>query len=114
MNSGCFFATQLCNGSADTLGMNRTPSGIRGIRYSPAVIKWLLLGCVLSTACTKPNPALSCEDGLCSDPTVPFCDVTGAIGGEPNACVHVTCSPSEVAECRGDKALTCNATGDNY
>jgi hypothetical protein len=26
----------------------------------------------------------------------------------------VSCTPNEFAECRGDKALTCNATGDNY
>lgn len=70
---------------------------------------------VLAAGCTKPNPALSCEDGLCSDPTVPYCDVTGSLGGEgPNTCIHVSCTPNEFAECRGDKAVTCNATGDDY
>ena len=82
-------------------------------------MKWstlslLLLG-VLPVGCTKPNPALSCEDGLCSDPTVPYCDVDGTLGGEgPNTCIHVACTPNEFAQCRGDKALACNATGDNY
>jgi hypothetical protein len=70
---------------------------------------------VLAAGCTKPNPALSCKDGLCSDPTVPFCDVTGSIGGgEPNMCIHVSCTPNEFAECHNDKALTCNATCDDY
>ena len=74
----------------------------------------LLLG-VVPIGCTKPNPALSCEDGLCSDPTVPYCDVDGTLGGEgPNTCIHVSLSANESAECRGDKALTCNAPGDNY
>lgn len=76
--------------------------------------KFLYL-CVLAAGCTKPNPALSCEDGLCSDPTVPYCDVTGTLGGEgPNTCIRVACTPNEFAECRGDKAVTCNASGDNY
>lgn len=78
--------------------------------------KWLY-ACVLAAGglgCTKPNPALSCEDGLCSDSTVPFCDVTGSIGGEPNTCIQVSCTPNQFAECRGDKALICNATGGDY
>ncbi len=78
--------------------------------------KWTVLvgALVMAVGCTKPNPALSCEDGLCSDPTVPYCDVTGSISGEPNTCIHVSCMANEFVECRGDKALTCNATGDNY
>lgn len=71
--------------------------------------------CVLAAGCTKPNPALSCDNGLCTDPTVPYCDVTGTLGGDgPNTCIHVSCTANEFAECRGDKAVTCNATGDNY
>lgn len=77
-------------------------------------MKRLLLASVLAAGCTKPNPALSCENGLCTDPVVPFCDVTGSIGGEPNTCIHVSCTPNEFAECRDDKALTCNSSGDDY
>lgn len=80
-------------------------------------MKWLsllLLG-VVPVGCTKPNPALSCEDGVCSDPAVPYCDVDGTLGGEePNACISVSCSPNRFVQCRGDRAVTCNATGDNY
>ena len=65
-----------------------------------------------SAACTKANPK-SCIDGHCSDPDLPFCDVDGAIEGEPNTCIAVTCSAGEFVECRDDKALTCNANGDN-
>lgn len=90
----------------------------RARRYSVPLMKssilWLLVG-VAPVGCTKPNPALSCEDGLCSDPAVPYCDLDGTLGGEgPNTCIHVSCTPNEFAACRGDKALTCNATGDNY
>jgi hypothetical protein len=77
---------------------------------------WLFAGVVAAggAACTKPNPALSCEDGLCSDPLVPFCDVTGSIEGEPNTCIKPSCTPSAFEECRGDKALMCNSTGTDY
>ena len=74
----------------------------------------LLLGLVLLVAgCTKPNPA-SCADNHCSDPARPFCDVDGTIGGEPQTCIAVSCTPNAFAECRNDAALTCNANGDNY
>ena len=62
---------------------------------------------------TKPNPA-SCIDNHCSDPDLPFCDVDGTIGGEPNMCIAVACTPGEFETCRGDRALTCNNNGDNY
>ena len=62
---------------------------------------------------TKPNPA-SCADNHCSDPDLPFCDVDGSIGGEPNMCIAVACTPGEFEMCRGDRALTCNNNGDNY
>jgi hypothetical protein len=81
-----------------------------------AMKAWLFAGVVVAggAACTKPNPALSCEDGLCSDPLVPFCDVTGAIEGEPNTCIKPSCTPNMFEECRGDKALMCNSTGSDY
>lgn len=68
---------------------------------------------VLVGSCTKPNP-LDCSDGLCSDPTHPFCDVDGSIGGVVNTCVAVACTPGESTTCRGDVALVCSATGTNY
>lgn len=55
-----------------------------------------------------------CHDGTCSDPRYPYCDVTGAIGGEPGRCLAVTCTPGEVAACDGDAALVCNASGESY
>jgi hypothetical protein len=69
---------------------------------------------LLVVACTKPNPARTCHDGTCTDPTYPFCDADGAVGGEPNTCIAVTCTAGSVFECRSDGALVCNATGDNY
>jgi hypothetical protein len=74
----------------------------------------LLLGlALLAAGCTKPNPA-SCADNHCSDPARPFCDVDGTIGGEPETCIAVSCTPNEFTECRGDAALTCNQAGNNY
>ncbi len=64
-------------------------------------------------ACTKPNP-LACADGACSDPAFPFCDTQGTLGGRQNECIAVSCTPGEVAECRGSEAVVCNETGDNY
>lgn len=72
---------------------------------------WLLL--VLVVACTEPNPR-SCADGTCTDPSLPFCDVDGALEGTPNTCIAVSCTPGEHALCRGDTAVRCNATGNDY
>lgn len=63
--------------------------------------------------CTKPNPR-SCADGSCSDPGFPFCDADGSLEGQPNICIAVDCTPNEVVACRGDDAVRCNATGNNY
>jgi hypothetical protein len=68
----------------------------------------LLLGCG-----TKPNPH-SCADGICNDQSLPFCDVEGKLGGEPNECIAVSCTPMEHVACRGDQAIRCNQTGNNY
>lgn len=73
-----------------------------------------LLALVLaSTACTKSNP-ISCVDEYCQDPSLPFCDVDGALEGTPQTCIAVDCTPGDVAGCRGDSALVCNAGGNNY
>jgi hypothetical protein len=76
-------------------------------------MKFVLILALVAGCSTKPNPK-SCLDNHCSDPELPFCDVDGAIGGEPNTCIAVECSPNTFEECRGDRALTCNATGNNY
>lgn len=72
-----------------------------------------LLVAITAAGCTKPNPR-SCADGTCTDPAFPFCDVDGAFGGEPNECIAVTCTPMEVAGCRGDVAIACNSAGNSY
>lgn len=61
----------------------------------------------------EPNPK-SCADGSCTDPSFPFCDVDGSIGGKAGTCLAVTCMPDEVVGCRGDTAIKCNGTGNNY
>ena len=65
-------------------------------------------------ACTKPNPAVHCQDGTCIDPNFPFCDVNGFVTGEPGTCTAVTCTPSAFGECRGEAEVRCNASGNNY
>lgn len=77
---------------------------------------WLrvgLLALVVAGCGTRANPH-SCADGICNDQSLPFCDVDGTFGGEPNECIGVECTPGEVAACRGDTAVTCNPTGNNY
>ncbi len=66
-------------------------------------MKWVfVLGCLgIVVACTKRNPAY-CGDGTCVDPSLPYCDIDGAIGGMPGTCIAVTCTPGELAICRGD------------
>lgn len=55
-----------------------------------------------------------CQDGVCVDSRFPFCDADGQIGGTPGACIAVSCTPGDVAMCRDDAAVTCNAAGDDY
>ena len=76
--------------------------------------RWVLLLALSAAACSKPNPAATCADGVCSDPAFPFCDTDGAFGGPPNTCVAITCAPGSVGGCRGSAALVCNAAGDSY
>lgn len=72
-----------------------------------AAMTWLGCG-------TKANPQLMCSDGACSNPDFPFCDVHGAVGGDPGTCLAVSCTAGEFAACDGDQALACNSSGDNY
>ena len=65
-------------------------------------------------ACTSPNPKSCSLDHHCSDPSLPFCDEDGSIGGTPGTCIAVGCTANKFEECRGNKALTCNARGDDY
>ncbi len=78
-------------------------------------MRWLfVLGCLgLVGACTKRNPAY-CGDGTCVDPSLPYCDIDGAIGGMAGTCIAVTCTPGELAICRGDAAVVCASSGSNY
>ncbi len=76
--------------------------------------RWLLGTMVVVVAgCTAHNPA-SCSDGSCTDPSLPFCDVDGSLGGQPQTCIAVSCTAGTFAACRGDVAITCNQAGDNY
>lgn len=69
---------------------------------------------VLAGCGTKKNPALVCSNGQCTDPKFPFCDVDGAVEGDPNTCVAVSCSPGEFEACDGSSAITCNSAGSSY
>ena len=73
----------------------------------------VLVVVVTCFGCTKPNPK-SCLDGICSDQDFPFCDVDGMFGGEPNECIAVECTAGEHIGCRGDQAIRCNPSGNNY
>jgi hypothetical protein len=59
------------------------------------------------------NPQ-DCAGGTCSDPSRPFCDQDGSLSGHPSTCIAVACTPAQLALCRGDQAVTCNAAGTNY
>lgn len=75
---------------------------------------WIVVAVTLGAyGCTKPNPR-SCADGLCSDPSRPFCDVDGALEGTPEVCVPVSCTQGEFIACRDDEVIRCNASGNNY
>lgn len=77
------------------------------MKFWAAVVAVVLLGC------TKPNPQ-SCLDGSCTDPAFPFCDVNGELEGIPGTCIAVACTKDELAGCRDDRELRCNALGTNY
>ncbi len=96
--------TQPVTGSLDTSCMFLQHLSMFGRRLA------LLVGL---SACTTPNPR-SCADGICNDPQFPFCDVEGTLGGSPNECIAVDCTPNEVVACRGNDELSCNSTGNNF
>jgi hypothetical protein len=73
----------------------------------------LAAAATMAAGCQEPNPR-SCIDGTCTDPSLPFCDVDGALAGEPETCIAVACTPGEFAACRGDQAITCNSEGTSY
>ncbi len=74
---------------------------------------WCGLVIVASIGCgSSPNPE-SCLDGSCTDPRFPYCDVEGFFE-QPGTCIEVVCAAGEFKECREDRAITCNATGNNY
>jgi hypothetical protein len=79
-------------------------------------MKSTIVGLVIAAlaGCSSPNPSATCDDGTCSDPRFPYCDGTGAVGGEPGSCIAVTCTPEQIHSCEQDEALTCTATGDGY
>lgn len=78
-----------------------------------AVISLSVAVAALLGGCTKANPR-SCADGTCSEAEFPFCDVDGALGGVPNACISVECTAGEHVACRGDNAITCDSSGGDY
>ncbi|HEY4240950.1 MAG TPA: hypothetical protein VGM88_14100 [Kofleriaceae bacterium] len=63
-------------------------------------------------ACASPNPDFCDATTPCADGR--YCDLDGAVAGTKNACIDVSCTPSAFAQCDGDTALTCTASGDGY
>ncbi len=98
--------------------MSMTPS----FRYRARMARWwrnslLLLLSVTAAACgTKSNPAATCsENGECSDPSFPFCDVDGTISGDAGSCIAVVCKTGQIGGCNSDgNALVCNADGTTF
>jgi hypothetical protein len=62
---------------------------------------------------STPNPR-SCIDGTCTSEEFPFCDVDGSFSNQPQTCIAVECMSNELAGCRDDNELRCNAEGTNY
>ena len=85
----------------------------RGASWRWTGALWLFAAALTGFACGFPNPR-DCADGTCTDPSRPFCDQDGAIAGFDLTCIAVSCTPKQVAACRGDQAVTCNDTGTNY
>jgi hypothetical protein len=81
--------------------------------FRAAAAAFAVAATLAGPSCTKPNPR-SCADGICNDPSLPFCDVEGVLGGEPKECIAVSCTPDMFEACRGNDELRCNMTGNNY
>lgn len=69
---------------------------------------------VALAGCTSTRNPETCLEGLCPDPEFPYCDTDGSIAGEPNACIAVDCEANSFEKCDGTRALTCNATGNDF
>jgi hypothetical protein len=79
--------------------------------------RWMMglaIAALLAGGCTKDNPHACAEGDPCTDPARPFCDLDGLVAGVPGACIAVSCTPGDFAACDSDRAIQCNATGDNY
>src|SRR5690348_1868906 len=74
---------------------------------------WMAMG-LAGVGCTKANPASTCDNGVCTDPSHRFCDVDGIVSGTPNTCLAVDCTPGTFKACDGSNALVCNADGNSY
>jgi hypothetical protein len=87
-------------------------------RYHSRMHAWkaasLLIAAWGSWSCAQPNPLFCSEDKICMDPGHPYCDLGGELSGIRNNCIAVDCTPGQVALCRGDVAVTCDAHGNNY
>jgi hypothetical protein len=81
---------------------------------SRVAVTFTFLGLVAMGCATKKNPALMCPGGQCADSRFPYCDVDGAVGGTPNECLAVSCTPGQFIACDGDKSIVCNAAGSDY
>src|SRR3569832_678142 len=77
-------------------------------------MKLVLVLVFFSAACTRTNPASTCASGSCSDPAFPYCDSSGAIGGTPDECISVQCTPGTVGACKDSTAYTCDSSGTSY
>ena len=78
-----------------------------------AFVVWVGASAFSISGCLQKNP-VSCVDGYCEDPALPFCDQDGALAGSPMTCIAVACTPGSVAGCRLDQAILCNNAGDDF
>lgn len=79
-------------------------------------LSWNLVLVSLAVGCgTERNPAF-CEDGVCVDPSRPYCDRDGALAGEPGQCIAVECAANAFEACTADGTheIRCNGSGTTY
>lgn len=72
------------------------------------LLLWVLLG-----ACEAENPR-NCANGVCEDPDFPFCDIDGAIAGNPHTCIAPSCTPSLPTACQGESSIVCDEQGTGF
>lgn len=102
---------------SSTTQPREVPADTYRMRVMSAAMRWVCVGFVLAAlaaACTKKNPILVCQNGQCTDSQYRYCDVDGAIGGEPNTCVKPECSANQFVTCDGSNAITCNSDANDY